>query len=369
MKVALVHSNPLPPTEGIGTHVLALARYLDEDGHDVHLFTRGGWTGSSDRVAGFPTHRPACPPVYPLHAHIHRLPLERSLERRGPFDVVHLHSPLVPLPSVDAATVATVHTPIGADVDSVPEDAPGQRLLGLQVPFSERVETSLVSGADVVTTVSGSMARLVRAEHERTVRVVHNGVDVSAFEPVIGDRAPDQLLYVGRLGRRKGLPRLLSVVERLRGRGIDCRLSIAGSGPLEGEVRASVTDRGLEDRVRILGFVDREDLLDHYRTATALVHLPEFEGLPTTVLEAMASGLPVVATDVPGCRDVVEDGTNGLLARKDDLDAIADAVVTLLEDEHRRRTLGRAGRATVEDDFDWAELSSEYQTVYREVDG
>ena len=367
MKVALVQSNPMPPTEGIANHIMQLAKHLRQNNHEVHLFTRGGWTGYDESFQGFPVHRPACPPLYPLHAHIHRIPLQRSIAKHGEFDLVHLHSPLVPFPRVDAPTVATVHTPIGKDVDSVPEDAPGQYLLRLQVPFSEAVERDLVDKADAVTCVSSSIKDLVKEDHDRPISVVNNGVDVSEFEPKFDGREENSLLYVGRLGRRKGIPRLLSVARHLRSKEVDFTLRIVGKGPLESEIKSTIAEENLGNHVKFLGFIAREKLLGLFQQTTMLVHLPEFEGLPTTVLEAMASGAPVVATDVPGCRDVVEDDSNGLLVQRGNDSIIADRIIELLDSPDKRRQFGENARATVENDFDWPEITEDYESVYREV--
>lgn len=363
MRVAIVQSTPVPPTEGIGNHTSNLARQLRNRGHDPHVFTRGGWTGSSDSLDGIPVTRPPCPPLYPLHAHLHRIPLQRAITREGPFDVVHLHSPLVPLPDVSAPTVSTIHTPIENDVDAVPAGTTGERLLRLQVPFSQSLERRLVRESDEATTVSESIRGLLDEQYHRRIDVVHNGVDADECRPADA-RDDDSLLYVGRLGRRKGLPRLLTVAEELRDRGVEFTLAIAGQGPLESELDATVCEKDLEGHVEVLGYVDRDELLGRFRRAAVLVHLPEFEGLPTTVLEAMASETPVVATDVPGCRDAVEDGHTGVLVPKDDVGEITDAILELLEAPRRRRELGENARTSVEANFDWELIAAKYESVY-----
>lgn len=367
MNVALVHSNPLPPAEGIGNHVVNLAKQLRKNGHDVHLFTRGGWTSTETTIEGFPTHKPACPPIYPVHAHIHQIPLQRSLSEYGPFDIVHLHSPLVPFPDIDYPIVTTIHTPIRDDVASVPNDAPGQLLYRLQVPFSENLEQELVQSSDAVTCVSRSIKNLVQRNHSRPIDVVHNGVDVSEFDYSLKGRENNTLLYVGRLGPRKGIPRLLTVARYLRDREVDFTLRIVGKGQLEPEIRKTIDNYELHDCVEFLGFVDRDELLQLFQQTAIYIHLPEFEGLPTTVLEAMASGAPVIATDVPGCRDVIEHGENGVLVRRNDQAHIADQVSELLRDDERRKEYGKNARDTVEGDFDWTQIGEDYESIYKEV--
>ncbi|WP_336361990.1 glycosyltransferase family 4 protein [Halalkalicoccus salilacus] len=367
MNVALVQSTPLPPAEGIGNHTLNLARQLRRKDHDVHLFTRGNWTGSKDTIDGFPTTRPACPPLYPFHAHIHRLPLERAIAQEGPFDIIHLHSPLVPFPKLECPTVVTIHTSIGADIDSVPKNVPGYRFIQLQAPFSKAIERDLLEKADAVTCVSTSMKKIIKDSYDRPIDVVHNGVDIDEFEYKNNIREKNSLLYIGRLGTRKGIPRLLSMAQELVDRDIAFKLRIAGKGPLEDKMQQMISEHQLENHVEFLGFVERDELLRLLQKTTIFVHLPEFEGLPTTVIEAMASATPVLVTDVPGCRDLIQQDKDGKLVPKNDIDRIASEVINLLENSEKRQRMGQMARKSVEQNFDWERIATEYVNVYQRV--
>ncbi len=209
--------------------------------------------------------------------------------------------------------------------------------------------------------------------------LVPNGVDAGRFAPAeptlrtisrtrLGFR-PDETvsLFVGRLERRKGLDILLTAWAELVRRPGTPRLLIAGpgeAGPWAREAKA----RGLESVVTFLG--GRTDVVDLYRAADVLVFPSRAEGCPNVVLEAMASALPVVATDVAGNREVVgEDGKAGWLVPSEHPAALAEAVSTLTASSALRREIAAAARARILERFDINRVGAQYLSLYRELLG
>ena len=165
------------------------------------------------------------------------------------------------------------------------------------------------------------------------------------------------LLSVGSIIPRKGVHRLVEALGILAARGCQARLRLVGSGDHEYEatIRARVRELGLDDRVELVGFVrDVATLLDHYRRADIFVIATLAEGFPRVIYEAMAQGLPVVATDIGTITAMLRDRQDALLAPRGSSEALADAVELVLRDVELRRTLIRNGH-----DFAWRRLDVE----------
>lgn len=157
---------------------------------------------------------------------------------------------------------------------------------------------------------------------------------------------PLRVLYAGRLIPRKGVDRLIRAAARARERGTEVDLDIAGSGPSEEELRGLAGELGIGDHVRFGGFAQPAQLPERYAAASAFAFPSIDDPFGFVLLEAMAAGLPVVASPYAGATaDLVEDGVNGLVADPDDIEAWASALERLAADAALRELLGRAGHA------------------------
>jgi glycosyltransferase involved in cell wall biosynthesis len=192
------------------------------------------------------------------------------------------------------------------------------------------------------------------------MQVVHNGVDLERFPPFFlerrGARAalgfpPERRLVaqVGRLAPQKDYPTYLRAAAGLAARHPDADFLVVGDGPDRGALEGLAHELGLEGRVRWLGL--RHDVPAVLAGVDVLVLASRFEGLPNVVLEAMGAGAAVVATDVGGCGELVRSGEHGVLVGPGQVEAIASAVSSLLDDERAREAMARAARARVEREF------------------
>jgi starch synthase (maltosyl-transferring) len=205
--------------------------------------------------------------------------------------------------------------------------------------------------------------------------VIPNGVDPSRFDVPPADRAslgvPGDAflaLAVGRLDVQKGLPDLLDAVERAAADVPALRLAVAGDGPLRGWLETEVAARpGLAGRVRLLG--RRDDVPALMRAADLLVHASHWEGMPNVVLEAMAAGLPIVATAVEGVDELVVPGETGWIVPVRDPDAMALAIREAAADRDAAGRMGRAGRARASDEFSTARMVGRYESLWAGVLG
>ena len=222
-----------------------------------------------------------------------------------------------------------------------------------------QLATKLLSARFAVTVSDYNEAYLERlAPGSRVVRI-YNGLDLERF--VANGRRPAEpplVLAVGRLVEKKGFAVLIRACALLRDRGRSFRCVIVGKGPLESELRDLIETLGLRDRVELSGPLPQEQLLELYPRATVVV-APcvvgsdgNRDGLPTVLIEAMALGIPVVATTVTGIPELVEDGRTGTLAPPADPARLADAVERVLAEPAAMSALAEAGRKRIERNFD-----------------
>jgi phosphatidylinositol alpha-mannosyltransferase len=215
--------------------------------------------------------------------------------------------------------------------------------------------------------VSERAATFARKRLGGEFRVVPNGLDVESFataEPA--DLGPGRkLLFVGRLHRRKGFPVAVEAFRLLADGGPDIGLIVAGDG--EDRTAVDRLEPALRARVTMLGTVPH-DQLPRYHVACDLLVAPSLggESFGYVLVEAMAAGLPVVASRIPGYDEVVRDGQEGFLVPPGDPRAVADAAAKLLDDPTLARTMGRAGRARA-GRYDWAVVAEEIEAAYREA--
>jgi glycosyltransferase involved in cell wall biosynthesis len=242
------------------------------------------------------------------------------------------------------------------------------------LPLPQRLrQRALSQGVHRYVAVSQAMADEMARDHvvpARKLRVVHNSVEAQAF-----NRAPDPalrtmltgaqdravVLTLARLVWRKGLGTLLDAAALVP----DAVFAIAGEGDERSMLETRIRQLGLEGRVRILG--QRDDIPALLASCDLFVLPSLFEGLPLSVLEAMAAGKPVIATAVPGTREAVSEGETGLLFPPGDAPALARAVTSILADRSLAARLGRAGQVRVRQEFSAEMMTRQVEAVYGEV--
>jgi glycosyltransferase involved in cell wall biosynthesis len=288
--------------------------------------------------------------------------LVRVFRRLRP-DIVHTHNPKPGIYGRLAARLAGVPVVVNT-VHGLYATSDDTRLRRTVVYGLERV-ASACSRAELVQNIED----LVTLERLRVPRnklvLLGNGIDLQRFRPRNEDavaRAREELGVtrdqvvagtVGRLVWEKGLAELFAAARRLRRTRPDVVVVVVGpTDPAKGDglTQADVAAAEASGNVRMLG--ERRDVEDLYPAFDMFV-LPSYrEGFPRSAMEASACGVPVVATDIRGCRQVVADGTTGLLVPVRDPDALADAVEELADDPARRRAMGHAARRRAEAEFD-----------------
>jgi len=274
--------------------------------------------------------------------------------RRG---VRHLHAHFTS-PSADVASLAA-H--LGAGV------SPGTLSWSFTAHGTDILSDSplrlaaKVRQASLVICVSelgrAQLMRMVEEEHWDKVRTIRCGLDArwqaaasasaERLPSTRPDEAPLRILTVGRLEREKGHSILLDAVARVRGRGLAVTLEVVGGGSARERLVAKARDLGIQDYVTFAGKAGQDTIHEHYAAAD-LFCLPSLgEGVPVVLMEAMAMGLPVIASRVGGVPELVDDGESGKLVSPGDADELAVAIGNLVGDADTRRRMGVVGRERV----------------------
>lgn len=188
---------------------------------------------------------------------------------------------------------------------------------------------------------------------ENKIRLIHNAVDTDELRPPegpMGERFgfPENCLVVGsagRLSREKGYDVLIDAAKIVVEKDPDVRFIIAGIGPLKQDLEHKIHSLHLDDKFLLPG--SRDDMPEFYRSLDLFAMSSRYEGLPMCLLEAMSSGRPCVVTDIGGCRDLVENGKEGLIVPPENAGALAAAVLNLLADPQKRKSFSTAARNRV----------------------
>lgn len=193
------------------------------------------------------------------------------------------------------------------------------------------------------------------------IPIIPNGVDLEKFSAPERDWSSPGILSVGRVVYQKGFDLALRALAKLKD--LDWQWSIAGDGPQMPVLQAMVEEHGLQKRVRFLGWLTADQLKEHYHAATLFLFPSRHEGMPNAVLEAMASGLPVVATRIAGNEELVVNGETGALVPAEDAESLRESLRPLLVHAQTREQMGRAARRRVEESFSWNRVAEQYQSI------
>lgn len=272
------------------------------------------------------------------------LPFAMRLHRNNPYDFLFAWSGL---PAGAVALAMKKLTGLDYLVRVCGPDIPGfERRYGAMYRLLSPLIRATWHGARYVIAKCDDEARLIRRVDARVrVSIVSNGVDTEAFRTAnIPSDGSLRLLSVARLIERKGQLHLMEAVKRLADEGINVTLDLVGTGDAKSAYEHRARELGITERVKFIGYVARENMVNHYAAAHVFVLGSYNEGMSVATLEAMAAGLPLVVTRTPGTRELVQENVNGLLFDWADVNSLAGHLKFLATDRECARRMGRASR-------------------------
>ena len=365
LKVGIVSPYGYPHPGGVNEHVRHTYQAMRRLGHDVWIITSkyGRERESEGHIIRLGTGY-----AFPANGSMGRLTVSwrfkraaRELLAEHRFDVLHFHEPFVPflsptmLDQSNTVNIATFHAFGGFS----PSYWVGKRFAGRLA--------DLLHGR---IAVSGAARHFISRYFPGDYRIIPNGVDLDRFahaEPFEELRDGTlNILFVGRFEERKGLIHLLKAYHRLRKRHVDARLLVIGTGPKAREYRRFVGLRGVRD-VEWLGHVSDDDKARYFASADIFCSpATGQESFGIVLLEAMAAGIPIVASDIHGYKNVMQRGVQGLLVEPRNPRALAAALYKLAGDPDLRHRMGEEGRLLAPD-FSWDRVTERIVDYYHEV--
>lgn len=376
MKLLQIVPYFIPYQGGQERYIYNLSKYLVRMGHEVDVVTSNYPISKEEElIDGIHVRR------FPAVERLMRNPLTPGFLRLGStieeYDVIHTHN------EHSSAAMAAAYYRMRYSVPMV-LTCHGQLTFGdwakdrVERIYSRSIGKMLLSRCDRVVVNSADDHEYIlslKSVDPCRIVVLHNAIDPLFFDQYQRIDAPPlsesdvNILYVGRLIRRKGLEWLikaLAEVARIRPRaGITCTL--VGDGEDALSFRTMVRDLGLDDCIHFAGSVADKELVSFYQRSNLFILPSLSEVCPTVALEAMYFGLPVISTCIPGIRDHFADVA--VLVPPKNEDALARAIVDLIEDPDRAARLGRAGQNLVRQKYVWNRVASMYEDVYRSLVG
>ncbi len=370
----LVLSYEYPPIGGGGGNVAkAVAEQLAVRGHEVRVQTAAlGWGSVRETIGGVEVFRTASLRSVPDTCTVPEMglflltslrPTLRHICRWRP-DVIHAHF-AVPTGVLAWAVHRLTGVPyvITAHLGDVPGGVPEQTdaMFRRIAPLARRIWRD----AAAATAVSTFVQELAEQAYGRKVTRILNGIDLSDSPPEpIAPHTPPRLVFIGRLNPQKNPVFFIHALAQLRD--APWQLTFIGDGPLMEEVRAAIARNRLEDRITLTGWLEPPRVHAIMAGADILCMPSLSEGLPMVGIEALKYGLAIVATDIPGLRDVIDDGVNGFRVPLGDLEAFARQLRRLLEHGDTLATMKRASWEKAHR-FDLGCIAHEYAHVLAEA--
>ena len=375
MKIALVSPYDYPYPGGVVKHIFYLDKEFRRLGHDVRIIAAcsedvGDVPPQVIKVSGSIVPIPAAGSVarITLSPRVYRR--VKKILKREQFDVIHLHEPMTP-----ALPLAVLrHTPLSPQSVVVGTFHAYRESNHPGYEYAKPIFERFFSRLDGRIAVSEAVREYLTPYFPGDYRIIPNGIDLERFgDPALRpfERFDDgklNILFVGRLEKRKGFKYLLQAFAQVKKSVPQARLMVVGAYDKEDKEPFVLYARENRLRdVRFIGQVSEDDLPRYYRTCHVFcAPSTGFESFGIILLEAMAAGRPIVASNIDGYRGVVDDGMEGLLVQPEDERRLAEALIHLLKDPALRERMGRQGQATATD-YAWHKVAQQVLDYYREL--
>ncbi len=360
----ILHLITTSEADGAQTQLAQIARHMDGGRYQIQIAFLCRRGPAFDRTT-VPVHD------FSLGGHPDPLALLRIFKtiRRERIDLVHTHL-------VHAGVLGKLAARLAGNIPVVTTRHYASE--GKEKSFLYRLEDRMTAGCEAVIAISDSVRGHMIARGiapAGRIAVIPNGIDLDLFDPSRFARTPalpeDSITIgsVGRLGIQKGHSILLDAASAILASFPRLRIEIVGEGPLRGNLEAQARRLGIEDRLHLRGSVPHDEMPAILSGWDLLVMPSRWEGFGIAAAEAMAMERAVVASAVEGMAELIQDGVSGALVPPNQPDALAGAVIRLLDDDDRRRSIGRAGRRRVREHYSIGAAAARLEQLYDSILG
>jgi phosphatidylinositol alpha-mannosyltransferase len=367
MKIGLVSPYDYSYPGGVTAHINSLTAELTKLGHAVKIIAPCS-DNTLDALPDWliPIGKPF--PI-PTGGSIARISISfwlfkkvQTVLQKEAFDILHIHEPLVPFLPLLCLHLASC--PIVGTFHAYENSTQKYfALSGILHRSFNKLDRRL--------TVSPPARAHINKNFPSEYEIVPNGIDCSRFllpknKPEVFKNDKTNILFVGRLEKRKGLSYLLSAFSRLKWQQPNVRLIVVGPGTLDKASYHLIAEKNLQD-IELIGEVSHSELPDYYHAADIFCSpATGHESFGIVLLEAMASGKPIVASNIPGYASVMTNDQEGFLVKPKDAEGLAAALQALIEDPQLRSTMGIRGQITAQS-YDWKPIAAKINKIYYET--
>jgi glycosyltransferase involved in cell wall biosynthesis len=393
-KVCFISPEYWPLSGGTGAYVYYLSNELMKNGYKICVVTGAQVAKDvqvNDQLNVFFLKIPKTPIVKSFMLAGASYRKLNSVKATANVDITHAQLPLTPNfavpPNFGKTLVCTVHSTWKGEAEAIKGEPysrlnPNEKFMVSFNWFLQFFEVGMIKRANRVIAVSDFTRQELRKYYnipDNRIRVIHNGVDVNKFKPSADKRKvkeelgfnPDDIaiLSVGRLYARKGLFTLIESMPQVVKRFSNAKFIISGKGQSSEmqKLIAHAEKLGVKDNIIFTGYYPDKKLPKLYQAADVFAFSTFYEHHPFAILEALATGLPVVTTNVGGIPETIENGKNGFLVEPFHQKQLADRILYLLEHPAEAAEMGVQARKTVEERFDWRIVVKKVLKVYDEA--
>jgi glycosyltransferase involved in cell wall biosynthesis len=365
MKILRVATDLYPYSiGGLGLHVHELSKEIVKRGHQVTVFTCEKYPKSCHNfMDGYNVYY-FKPLIIPFGISVPPSMLPSLFNKVDEFDIVHAHSHLF---------FSTYMTAFVRKFKKTPLIVTNHGFVSQKLPFTiQKIVLPIVTkwtylNADAVICYTTEMKEEMENWGVRTenVRIIHNGVNAEFFRPLNNNKKEYDIIWVGRYVPGKGIEFLIQSLSELKKEFNNFKVLMIGSGPLKKSIEKMIIKSNLSNHISLIENISNDDLLYYYNKSKLFVLTSIEEGVPRTILEAMACGLPVVCSDLPQLKTLIEG--SGILAPKKDTISIANAVIKILNDNKFYEKLSANARQKIVTKYSWEDTVNKTIQLYEEL--
>jgi len=324
---------------GIAQHVIGLSKFLKNEGHDVDIM-------SSENTFTIPI-KGLKNPSFMISSFL------KSKFKKGN-DIVHAHNIPAALAMKNASgkKVLTIHGIFSKQVNHLHGKKTGT--------LSEKYEKGALKWPDVITVISKE-AYEHYSKFGYDVKQIPNAIDVESLPKATDRRYEKQVIFAGRLSKEKGIDTLVEIAKLLSD---DIHLIVLGDGPEKNKVSALAKSK---TNIHYLGYQPKEKTIPLIRGSDALIQPSIVEGISSTILEAMACKTAIIATEVGGNKEILENNKTGILVEPDSCEKFLDKIQELFADKERAKKIGENAFSKVQQ-YDWSNVGKRYLEIYSSLE-
>lgn len=360
MRIALIVTL-FPPKWLAGTEIASynIAKFLAKNGHEVHVITSlDNPFPKNEILDNFYIHRITFKKIRLIGVILFWFQILLKIKKINP-DIVHIQALTIALPGLVSKLFLRKPYVVWARGSDV----------YLPDKFTKLISRVVLKNASSIIALNEDMKRKINTIYKReNIIVLPNGIELEKFKDICPQKQNDKttIIFVGTLRPVKGVEYLIKAMNIIHEKLPDTDLLIVGNGPDRDKLETLAQELNLQNRIFFVGNVSNEKIPEYMAKADLFVLPSLSEGFPLVIAEAMASGLPIVTTNVGGLPDIVKNGENGFLVEPKNPEALADKIMLLLNNKNTCKKISNTNKIIIRD-YSWSNITEKLERIYNEA--